>query len=367
MAQLITVKLSRYDSTPWGFRLQGGKDFGTPLIIQKVNGGSLAEKAGLIVGDALIKVNNTDVSNLKHKDAQDVIVRSGNSYEFTIQRGGVATSTWKPSVTPVNGHDGKTLVNKQYNSPVGIYSEESIAETLSAQAEVLAGGVLGVNFKKNEKNYQPNSSEVLKMVQEADQEPKSPEPVGSTRSYFATHSHATGGRAVSPRPVTPCAQQLGLTRSPVVPDVPQCGECSNLISGVFVRIKEKNLHVECFKCATCGTSLKNVGYYNIGNKLYCDVHAKMVARQNPPGSGLEPVTVPYGKKPPANTISAALTSHTTAPKSPVSAPKSPISAPSYQAPPSLPPYSPSPTSFSGPKPFGAPSNTKSTSGTVYSY
>uniref|UniRef100_A0A8D8UWP0 Uncharacterized protein n=1 Tax=Cacopsylla melanoneura TaxID=428564 RepID=A0A8D8UWP0_9HEMI len=74
-----------------------------------------------------------------------------------------------------------------------------------------------------------------------------------------------------------------------------------------------------------------------------------------------------GKKPPANTISAALTSHTTAPKSPVSAPKSPISAPSYQAPPSLPPYSPSPTSFSGPKPFGAPSNTKSTSGTVYSY
>lgn len=63
-------------------------------------------------------------------------------------------------------------------------------------------------------------------------------------------------------------------------------------SGVFVRIKEKNLHVECFKCATCGTSLKNVGYYNINNKLYCDVHAKMVARQNPPGPGLEPVTVP---------------------------------------------------------------------------
>lgn len=37
----------------------------------------------------------------------------------------------------------KSIVNKQYNSPVGIYSEETIAETLSAQAEVLAGGVLG--------------------------------------------------------------------------------------------------------------------------------------------------------------------------------------------------------------------------------
>uniref|UniRef100_A0A8D8TGE3 PDZ and LIM domain protein Zasp n=1 Tax=Cacopsylla melanoneura TaxID=428564 RepID=A0A8D8TGE3_9HEMI len=411
MAQLITVKLSRYDSTPWGFRLQGGKDFGTPLIIQKVNGGSLAEKAGLIVGDALIKVNNTDVSNLKHKDAQDVIVRSGNSYEFTIQRGGVATSTWKPSVTPVghvptptgirtpspalvtktslaykgppptligsahnvsphpfnpsvNGHDGKTLVNKQYNSPVGIYSEESIAETLSAQAEVLAGGVLGVNFKKNEKNYQPNSSEVLKMVQEADQEPKSPEPdENRPHAPFGTHSANSSVTRHVQAPTT----NPNTTPTSLPPGQNICADCERLIVGVFVRIKEKNLHVECFKCATCGTSLKNVGYYNIGNKLYCDVHAKMVARQNPPGSGLEPVTVPYGKKPPANTISAALTSHTTAPKSPVSAPKSPISAPSYQAPPSLPPYSPSPTSFSGPKPFGAPSNTKSTSGTVYSY
>lgn len=37
MAQLISVKLSRFDGSPWGFRLQGGKDFGTPLIVQKVS------------------------------------------------------------------------------------------------------------------------------------------------------------------------------------------------------------------------------------------------------------------------------------------------------------------------------------------
>jgi hypothetical protein len=36
MAQLIGIKLSRFDATPWGFRLQGGKDFGGPLRIQKV-------------------------------------------------------------------------------------------------------------------------------------------------------------------------------------------------------------------------------------------------------------------------------------------------------------------------------------------
>lgn len=40
-------------------------------------------------------------------------------------------------------HGVKSIVNKQYNTPVGMYSDENIAETLSAQAEVLAGGVLG--------------------------------------------------------------------------------------------------------------------------------------------------------------------------------------------------------------------------------
>lgn len=37
MASLINVRLNRGDATPWGFRLQGGKDFGTPLVIQKVS------------------------------------------------------------------------------------------------------------------------------------------------------------------------------------------------------------------------------------------------------------------------------------------------------------------------------------------
>uniref|UniRef100_A0A1B0CHM0 PDZ domain-containing protein n=2 Tax=Lutzomyia longipalpis TaxID=7200 RepID=A0A1B0CHM0_LUTLO len=186
MAQLVTVRLSRSDAQPWGFRLQGGKDFGTPLVVQKVAGGSIAANAGLVAGDAVIKVNGMDVYNLRHKDAQDAVVRGGNNFEISVQRGG---STWRPTVSPagslpqpvlsggnvapvthtslaakpqevshigsgynssarpylpsVNGDGVKSIVNKQYNTPVGMYSDETIAETLSAQAEVLAGGVLG--------------------------------------------------------------------------------------------------------------------------------------------------------------------------------------------------------------------------------
>uniref|UniRef100_A0A182SUC3 LIM zinc-binding domain-containing protein n=1 Tax=Anopheles maculatus TaxID=74869 RepID=A0A182SUC3_9DIPT len=64
-------------------------------------------------------------------------------------------------------------------------------------------------------------------------------------------------------------------------------------SGVFVRIKDKNLHADCFKCATCGTSLKNQGYFNLNDKLYCDIHARLAALNSPPPgtNGMVPVAV----------------------------------------------------------------------------
>jgi len=52
----------------------------------QVNSGSPAEAAGLKAGDAVIKVNTTDTYNLRHKDAQDVIVKAGNNFEMTVQR-----------------------------------------------------------------------------------------------------------------------------------------------------------------------------------------------------------------------------------------------------------------------------------------
>ncbi|XP_018564664.1 PDZ and LIM domain protein Zasp isoform X2 [Anoplophora glabripennis] len=359
MASLITVRISKGDSPNLGFRLQGGKDFATPLVIQKVNVGSPAERAGLVAGDSVIKINDTDVFNLRHKDAQDVVVRAGPAFEITLQRGG---STWKPSVIPtgsfptpspvinnvspvtrtsltapkgenigaigtghnlsakpfspqVNGtvNGGPKVVNKQYNSPLKLYSEESIAETLSAQTEVLSTGALGVNFKKNEKNYDASNSAVLRMLQESENEPRTADEEPESGVVTAPNSGIAGLRHVKAPESRP---------APSTPQLPPgqniCADCERLIVGVFVRIKDKNLHVECFKCATCGTSLKNVGYYNINNKLYCDIHAKSAAIRINANPNLVPVTVPPGGKPPVQAISSALASHSLPTSSPLS-------------------------------------------------
>ncbi|XP_065567843.1 PDZ and LIM domain protein Zasp-like isoform X41 [Artemia franciscana] len=340
MAQ-VPIKLSKFDNQPWGFRIQGGKDFSVPITVQKVNGGSLAERAGLNAGDTIVAINGIDALKLRHKEAQDAIVRAGNNFEMVVVRGNI----WKPVVTPLaepkiqqngeptiltktslaanqqvpitNGHAAQTALPlaKQYNSPAGLYSEESIAETLTAQAEVLAQGVLGVNFKKNERQYDPAQSEVLKMIQEADSAPRahetgiSCEPVESPRKGSQTpliQSHAfrrlqnallteqkdppvpaMSSRPVGVRPVEPPKTKPKDDDPINVPDLTKCGDCDKIIVGIFVKIKGKNLHVECFKCATCGTSLKNIGYYDIGGKLYCDMHARQAAKHNTPAEATD--------------------------------------------------------------------------------
>ncbi|XP_065567824.1 PDZ and LIM domain protein Zasp-like isoform X23 [Artemia franciscana] len=304
MAQ-VPIKLSKFDNQPWGFRIQGGKDFSVPITVQKVNGGSLAERAGLNAGDTIVAINGIDALKLRHKEAQDAIVRAGNNFEMVVVRGNI----WKPVVTPLaepkiqqngeptiltktslaanqqvpitNGHAAQTALPlaKQYNSPAGLYSEESIAETLTAQAEVLAQGVLGVNFKKNERQYDPAQSEVLKMIQEADSAPRAHE---TDPPVPAMSSRPVGVRPVEPPKTKPKDDD------PInVPDLTKCGDCDKIIVGIFVKIKGKNLHVECFKCATCGTSLKNIGYYDIGGKLYCDMHARQAAKHNTPAEATD--------------------------------------------------------------------------------
>ncbi|XP_021944189.1 PDZ and LIM domain protein Zasp isoform X1 [Folsomia candida] len=349
-----TLKLSRPNlGTPWGFRIHGGKDFGQPLVVLKVTANSIASQSGLSPGDVLLKINASDASNLTHKAAQDVIKNAGNSVDFVVIKA-AGTTTWAPQVAMVTGGQGGQGAD-QFNTPINMYSDASIAETLSAQAEVLAGGAIGVNFKKNEKKYNYENSEVYKMLQEENsgeensyesstyqnspalgrivgsfggggqqhqqQEkipPPNPKPLPKQISPAIAKPHPQQ-QQISPAVVTTPTQPINFQPMVTTPPAPQpssapgntaplapgtniCADCERLIVGVFVRVKEKNLHVDCFKCSTCGQSLKNVGYFNINNKLYCDIHAKLVARQQNPGlvaGGMSPVATSAPTAPPA--------------------------------------------------------------------
>ncbi|CAI9726159.1 and LIM domain Zasp isoform X2 [Octopus vulgaris] len=83
----LEAKLERLDpNTPWGFRMQGGKDFHSALMIQKVTSGSLAAKCGLQSGDIILKIGKLVAETLKHKEAQDAILSYGNKLDLLLQR-----------------------------------------------------------------------------------------------------------------------------------------------------------------------------------------------------------------------------------------------------------------------------------------
>ncbi|CAG0887796.1 unnamed protein product [Cyprideis torosa] len=224
MAERVHLKLTKFENgQPWGFRLTGGVEFGTPLSILKVASGSAAEKSGLQAGDILVSIQGKDASIMTHKEVQSLVMRSGTTFEVMVQRpsGGwrsepissapassippfgsqesnTAQSTSMSGISaaktlggaiavPLDGN--KKLVSNKYNTPIGLYSEDNIAETLTAQAEVLGGKCLGINFKKNEREFHRENSSVLKMVEDMDKGLLPDEPPVDATADGLTSSH----------------------------------------------------------------------------------------------------------------------------------------------------------------------------------
>lgn len=55
-------------------------------VVFQVNAGSLAAVAGLQAGDAIVSIGGKDALSLRHKEAQEAIVKAGNNFDLVIQR-----------------------------------------------------------------------------------------------------------------------------------------------------------------------------------------------------------------------------------------------------------------------------------------
>uniref|UniRef100_A0A0C9RQC6 Zasp52_5 protein n=1 Tax=Fopius arisanus TaxID=64838 RepID=A0A0C9RQC6_9HYME len=58
------------------------------------------------------------------------------------------------------------LVNKQFNSPINLYSPQAVQETLERQTKILANGAIGIDFNQLAKPANLQNSAVLKMLEE---------------------------------------------------------------------------------------------------------------------------------------------------------------------------------------------------------
>ncbi|KAK0171392.1 hypothetical protein PV328_009130 [Microctonus aethiopoides] len=195
---IIDIKFTKFDNTPWGFRLAGGSDFPQPLTVIKVSEGSLAECMGLKLGDVIVRLNDRPVVSMTHGQAHEAIVLAGNNFTLGISRtkelqeavDAIQSETFVPYTIPLEDillnpmnsidkpYENEIIENNQENGekseeskgdvldvsipdkPVDENSEfvpnknltdDEIAQLIIEEEELLAAGdqsVLGVNFKK---------------------------------------------------------------------------------------------------------------------------------------------------------------------------------------------------------------------------
>ncbi|XP_055497427.1 PDZ and LIM domain protein 5-like isoform X3 [Leucoraja erinacea] len=83
---------------PWGFRLQGGKDFNMPLTISRLSEGGKAAQAGIEVGDVVLSIDEASTDGMAHLAAQNKIKACTGSLKLSLQR---ASPAAKPAGTTV--------------------------------------------------------------------------------------------------------------------------------------------------------------------------------------------------------------------------------------------------------------------------
>uniref|UniRef100_A0A672R532 LIM domain binding 3b n=1 Tax=Sinocyclocheilus grahami TaxID=75366 RepID=A0A672R532_SINGR len=180
-----TVTLS--GPAPWGFRLQGGKDFNMPLTISRITPGSKAASGNLSQGDIITAIDGVSTEGMTHLEAQNKIKAAITKLSLTMQRSRrpapVPTATprmdspmpviphqkviantaanqeYVPSFNPialkdsalsthkpieVKGPGGKaTIIHAQYNTPISMYSQDAIMDAIAGQAQARGNEMSG--------------------------------------------------------------------------------------------------------------------------------------------------------------------------------------------------------------------------------
>ncbi|KAM6263055.1 LIM domain-binding protein 3 isoform 6-T7 [Spheniscus humboldti] len=168
---------------PWGFRLQGGKDFNMPLTISRITPGSKAAQSQMNQGDLVVAIDGVNADSMTHLEAQNKIKSASHNLSLTLQKSkrpvpvsstapridspkaviphqkvitntaantefterfnpnvlkDSALSTHKP--IEVKGLGGKaTIIHAQYNTPISMYSQDAIMDAIAGQAQAQGG------------------------------------------------------------------------------------------------------------------------------------------------------------------------------------------------------------------------------------
>eukprot|EP00079_Xenopus_tropicalis_P037036 XP_017950807.1 PREDICTED: LIM domain-binding protein 3 isoform X16 [Xenopus tropicalis] len=230
---------------PWGFRLQGGKDFNMPLTISRVTPGSKAAQSSVNQGDLVVAIDGVNTDGMTHLEAQNKIKSASYNLGLTLQKskrpGPVPTATprmdspmpviphqkviantvansefverFNPNVLKdsalsthkpieVKGPGGKaTIIHAQYNTPISMYSQDAIMDAIAGQAQAR-----GSEMSSGSESQLVSKENVAKSPEISS--PPEHVPVASSIDFAAipaasANQNATAEQYTEPQPASP--------------------------------------------------------------------------------------------------------------------------------------------------------------------
>ncbi|CAM4728646.1 unnamed protein product [Leuciscus chuanchicus] len=96
-----SYSVSLIGPSPWGFRLQGGKDFSMSLTISKLTDGGKAAKAKISVGDVVLSIDGIATEGMTHLEAQNKIKACTGNLNLSLLRSSSVTKREIPKEEPL--------------------------------------------------------------------------------------------------------------------------------------------------------------------------------------------------------------------------------------------------------------------------
>ncbi|XP_030213768.1 PDZ and LIM domain protein 5a isoform X4 [Gadus morhua] len=307
---------------PWGFRLQGGKDFNLPLAISRLNDGGKASKGGMAVGDLVLSIDGISTDGMNHLEAQNKIKNCSGNLQLNLQKASIVPKQPPPVAQKTqavhqitNGplsilkaprkHVVETDIHFYHVPTHGDASRKRIMEdtedwrprggtTQSRSFRILAQ-ITGTEReaeeqeaedakKSNEEGGEPDcnshdSASIKTMVKGPPTTQIRPLQKTLITPSFGVRGNGTPSVPKGPVPARPAPQAHPKDEDSLVQmaehipagtRTPMCAHCSMVIRGPFLVAMGKSWHKEEFNCAHCRMSLADVGFVEEQGSVYCE-------------------------------------------------------------------------------------------------
>lgn len=283
---------------PWGFRLQGGKDFSMPLTVSRLTPGGKAAQAGVGVGDWVVSISDSNAEDMTHVEAQNKIRAATDSLTLTLSKafhagGEQKDSLSAASVQPKYSFAPSTAINKMarpFAAAGGGGGGGSVIKPVAyspklntPRSQSPATGILqphnGVESTPSPGKLQAADKPDGSKTPATDSSGPACRPPWVTDPSFADRYRPDKTSTVltqHQQPVQPTPMQ---NRSSIMqaaqqaPEdsgrTPMCGSCNKIIRGRYLVALGRSWHPEEFTCSQCKVVLEEGGFFEERGCVFC--------------------------------------------------------------------------------------------------